>query len=385
MSKVDILFLNNKAMEELGCGDMAAVMHDVERAYTLVEQGDVITPGKLPMRWGKTAEDENVYGRINAMPGYIGGEYNMAGIKWIGSGPMNYKKGLPRASVTVILNDPDTKLPVCVADGTEVSAKRTGASGGVAMKLLSKESSSVLAICGAGAQGRTQLEAAMMVRPGIKKVYVYDIRPESSARFVEESKAKYPDVEFIAAATPKEAVCESDIIVCVTLANEPFIEADWLKKGALVMNMADFEVTYDCVKKASKIVVDNWETIKHRMISTVALMWKDGIIKDEDIHAQLGQILIGEKKGRENDDEIIYFNAVGTGILDCHHSLLPQGSRARQGHQARLLGRIIRNHSVTLLSRPKKAEGGLRSCGPPSAFFFTFTSRRSTVSCHRVR
>ena len=77
MSKVDILFLNNKAMEELGCGDMAAVMHDVERAYTLVEQGDVITPGKLPMRWGKTAEDENVYGRINAMPGYIGGEYNM--------------------------------------------------------------------------------------------------------------------------------------------------------------------------------------------------------------------------------------------------------------------------------------------------------------------
>ena len=60
---------------------MAAVMHDVERAYTLVEQGDVITPGKLPMRWGKTAEDENVYGRINAMPGYIGGEYNMAGIR----------------------------------------------------------------------------------------------------------------------------------------------------------------------------------------------------------------------------------------------------------------------------------------------------------------
>ena len=316
MSKVDILFLNNKDMNELGCGDMKAVMHDVERAYTLVEQGDVIVPGKLPMRWGKTAEDENVYGRINAMPGYIGGEYAMAGIKWIGSGPMNYKKGLPRASVTMILNDPDTKLPVCVADGTEVSAKRTGASGGVAMKLLSKESASTLTICGAGAQGRTQLEAALLVRPTIKRVYVYDIRMESSTRFVEESKAKYPNVEFIAVAEPKDAVKDSDIIVCVTLANDPFIEADWLKKGSLVMNMADFEVTYDCVKKANKIVVDNWETIKHRMISTVALMWKDGIIKDEDIHAQLGQILTGDKTGRENDDEIIYFNAVGTGILD---------------------------------------------------------------------
>ena len=331
MSKVDILFLNNKDMEKLGVGDMPAAIHDVERAYTLVEQGDVITPGKLPMRWGKTAEDENIYGRINAMPGYIGGEYAMAGIKWIGSGPMNYKKGLPRASVTVILNDPDTKLPVCIADGTEVSAKRTGASGGVAMKLLARENASVLTICGAGAQARTQLEAAMIVRPGIRKVYVYDIRPESSQRFVEESSVKYPDVEFAVVDQPKDAICDSDIIICVTLANEPFVEASWLKKGALVMNMADFEVTYDCVKKADKIVVDNWETIKHRMISTVALMWKDGLIKDEDIDAQLGQLLIGEKKGRENDDEIIYFNAVGTGILDlavttrCYHRALKEG------------------------------------------------------------
>lgn len=191
MSKVDILFLNNKAMEELGCGDMAAVMHDVERAYTLVEQGDVITPGKLPMRWGKTAEDENVYGRINAMPGYIGGEYNMAGIKWIGSGPMNYKKGLPRASVLDILNDPDTKLPLCIADGTMISAKRTGAAGGTAMQLCAREGAEVLTICGAGAQGRTQLEAAMLVRPNLKKLWVYDIVPANAERFVNKAKETY--------------------------------------------------------------------------------------------------------------------------------------------------------------------------------------------------
>ena len=119
MSKVDILFLNNKAIDELGGASMKDVISDVEQVYTLVEQGDVISPGKCVVRWGKTVEDENVLGRINAMPGYIGGAYNMAGIKWIGSGPMNYKKGLPRASVTVILNDPETKLPVCIADGTK--------------------------------------------------------------------------------------------------------------------------------------------------------------------------------------------------------------------------------------------------------------------------
>ena len=303
-------------MKSLGVLDMKLAIHDAKRAYIPTEQGDVIAPGKCVMRWGSTPEDENVLGRINAMPGYIGGEYNMAGIKWIGSGPMNYKKGLPRASVTVILNDPDTKLPVCIADGTDVSVKRTGASGGVAIELLSKPDASVMLICGTGAQAPAQLEAALIARPTIKTVYAYDIRPESSRKFAENMLAKYDGIKVIPVDSPEQAARESDIIDCVTLANEPFIKGEWIKKGALVMNMADFEVDYDCVKKADKIVCDYWDTIKHRMISTVALMWKDGLIADKDIHAELGEILSGKKHGRENDEEIIYFNAVGAGILD---------------------------------------------------------------------
>lgn len=316
MSKVDILFLNNKAMERAGCTDMAAVINDVERAYVLTQEGDVIAPGKCVTRWGKTPEDENVMGRINAMPGYIGGEYDMAGIKWIGSGPMNYKKGLPRASVTMILNDPDTKLPVCIADGTAVSTMRTGASGGIAIKLLSKSDASVMMICGAGAQAPTQLEAAKIARPSIKTLYIYDIRRESSERFAGIVAEKYPDIKTIIIENPEEGAREADIIDCVTLADRPFIKGEWLKKGALVMNMADYEVDNECVNRADKLCVDFWDGIKHRMISTVALMWKDGLVKDEDIHAELGQILNGSKPGRESDDEIIYFNAVGAGILD---------------------------------------------------------------------
>lgn len=313
---VELLFLNNKVMDETGAADMKAVMRDVEQVYILNQEGDVINPGKCVLRWGKTVEDENVMGRINAMPGYIGGEYDMAGIKWIGSGPMNYKKGLPRASVTIILNDPDTKLPICVADGTAISTMRTGASGGVAIKFLAKSDASVMTICGAGAQAPTQLEAALIARPTIKTVYVYDIRPESSQRFVEAMSKKYPALTFIPTQDVEAATRESDIIDCVTLASEPFIKGAWLKAGALVMNMADYEVDNECVKRADKLVVDYWENVKHRMISTVALMWRDGLIKDEDIHAELGEILIGKKAPRENDEEIIYFNAVGAGIMD---------------------------------------------------------------------
>ena len=313
---VDILFLNNKAMEDAGVLDMHKAIEDVKNAYILNRSGNVINPGKCVLRWGKTVEDEMVLGRINAMPGYVGGEYNMAGIKWIGSGPQNYKKGLPRASVTMVLNDPDTKLPICVADGTAISTTRTGASGGIAIDLLAKSDARVMTICGAGAQAHTQLEAAMIVRPSIQTVYVYDIVCENAERFVKINSEKYPQLSFIVTADVESAVRNSDIIDCVTLATEPFVKGEWLRKGALFMNMSDFEGDYACVERADKVVVDFWENIKHRMISTVALMWRDGLFKDEDVHAELGEILNGTKSPRESDDEIIYFNAVGAGILD---------------------------------------------------------------------
>ena len=291
----NIVFLNNKAMEKTGVLDMAAAIADVKNAYILNHNRDVINPGKCVLRWGQTIEDENILGRINAMPGYIGGDYNMAGIKWIGSGPTNYKKGLPRASVTVVLNDPDTKLPVCVADGTAISTMRTGASGGVAMELLARSDAKVLTICGAGAQAHTQLEAALISRPTLQKVNVYDIVPANADRFIAINIEKYPHITFVNVGDIEAAVRESDIIDCVTLATEPFIKGKWLKKGALVMNMSDYEVENDCVELADKVVVDFWESVKHRMISTVALMWRDGLFKDEQLHAELGEILVGKK------------------------------------------------------------------------------------------
>lgn len=144
MSNVNLIFLNNKAMEKEGVLDMRKAICDVEDVYKLYCTGDVINPGKCVLRWGKTTEDENILGRINAMPGYIGGEYDIAGIKWIGSGPMNFKEGLPRASVMVILNDPKTKLPVCIADGTAVSTIRTGASGELQLNCLLKATQKLL-------------------------------------------------------------------------------------------------------------------------------------------------------------------------------------------------------------------------------------------------
>lgn len=102
----------------------------------------------------------------------------------------------------------------------------------------------------------------------------------------------------------------------ISLAGQFYERVSDVVESRLYVTAFALESDNDCVKKADKIVVDYWEGIKHRMISTVALMWKDGLVQDSDIHAELGQILCGFKTPRENDDEIIYFNAVGAGILD---------------------------------------------------------------------
>ena len=314
-NKLEILFLSDKQVNELAANNMSEVMHDMERVLSLFDSGDAMCPDKAVMPWGKTIEDENTLGRLNAMPGYIGGEYDMAGIKWIGSSPQNYKIGLPRATVLVILNDPITKIPVAISDGTTVSAKRTGAVGGIAVKYLSVKNATTMTIFGAGAQSRTQLEAALLARPSIKTVYINDVMFERAETFANEMSEKY-GVAVTAVKEPGEYCKKSDIIITVTIASEPIVHADWIKKGALMMNMADYEFTDDCVRLADKIVVDNWKNIKHRKISTVALMYDRGLITDGDITAQIGEIINGKKPGRENNNETIYFNALGMGIED---------------------------------------------------------------------
>ncbi len=313
--EIGMLFLSNKQMDELGANDMSLVMHDVRRVLEMHENDELISPGKVVLRWGKTLEDENTLGRINAMPGYVGGEYDMAGIKWIGSNPGNYQLGLPRATVTVILNDPVTKLPVAVADGTAVSAKRTGAVSGLAIDKLAKKDVKAITIVGAGAQSRTQLEAALIVRPDIEKIYISDIMPERAEEFAKEISAKYGKT-VIPIENAKEASLESEILITATIAAEPIVDGSWLHKGQLAINLSDYEFTYESVEKCDKIYVDTWDGVKHRKVSTVALMYADGVIGDDAITGELGAVLLGKTPGRENDDELIYFNSVGMGAED---------------------------------------------------------------------
>ncbi|MBQ7046198.1 MAG: hypothetical protein IJN85_00465, partial [Oscillospiraceae bacterium] len=114
--------------------------------------------------------------------------------------------------------------------------------------------------------------------------------------------------------TPK-AVEDADIIVTAISSQEKILKAEWIKPGAFYSHVAGLEDEFDVARKASKIICDNWETVKHRT-QTISQMYKQGLLSDDDIYADLHQIIKGEKNGRENDDEFIYFNSVGMSFTD---------------------------------------------------------------------
>ena len=124
--KVEMIYLSPEDVIRCGGMSMDKAIDDLEEVFRLYDKGDYILPGKIVMKRHEPNAEETT-GRINAMPGYIGGRFNMPGIKWIGSGPQNpFKYGLPRGSAVIVLNDPETKVPIAIMDGTLISAICTG-------------------------------------------------------------------------------------------------------------------------------------------------------------------------------------------------------------------------------------------------------------------
>jgi len=315
MGKKTLLYLSLDDVVKAGALNMKKAVEDIENVFSLYERNEYFLPQKVVLRWGGE-ETEFSTGRINGMPGYIGGEYDMAGIKWIGSNPENpFKHNLPRASALTVLNDPATKLPIAVMDGTVISAMRTGAATGVAAKYLARENSSVLCLIGAGVQNRTQMKAVLAVCPNVSEVFVYDIDFGRAQKFAEETSAS-ENIKVTPLKEAKEGVCKADVIVTATMATAPIVEKDWIQDGCFFANVAGYEYTFDALKSADKIVVDRFSEIIHRKHSTLALMVIEGLLSEKDVYASLGEVVNKKKQGRETPEERIYFNSVGMGIED---------------------------------------------------------------------
>jgi len=314
--EIDFLFLTQEDVKGAGGLDMKAIMETVEDVFRLHAEEKDVLPFKVILRWGDV-NTEQTRGRINAMPAYVGGDFDVAGIKWIGGFPSNRKKGLPRALGLLILNDPVTGVPLAIMDGTLISAMRTGAVTGVAAKYLARKDSERVCIIGTGVIARTNLMALKESIPSIKEVSLLSIDPEKKRRIFESSLSDYLKVDVKSVKDVTSAVEQADIVVTATTAIEPIIkDPNLIEPGCFIANVGGYEFSFEAVKKADKIVVDDWEQVKHRRTEVLAFMHDKGLLKDSEIYSELGDIITGRKRGRTSDQETIFLHTVGMGVED---------------------------------------------------------------------
>jgi 2,3-diaminopropionate biosynthesis protein SbnB len=314
MSLGEVLYLSKKDVVEAGGSDMKLAMKAVEHVLECHAAVDYVLPSKSVVRWGDGAS-EMVTGRINCMPGYVGGPYKMAGIKWIGSQPDNVKRGLPRATAVVILNDAETKFPVAIMEGSVISAMRTGATQGVAAKYLSRRDSAKAGVIGAGVLSRAVLRSMVTARPSIREVFVYDLDKERAEGFARDMSGEL-GVGVTAVGSAEDAVRGLPIFSTATTTRTPIIKNEWVEKGSFYAQVGPYEAEVEVLLKSDKLVVDNLEEVLHRGTSTLCAAVKGGLYNKNDVYAELKDIVVGKLPGRENESERIFFKSVGMGLMD---------------------------------------------------------------------
>jgi ornithine cyclodeaminase/alanine dehydrogenase-like protein (mu-crystallin family) len=246
----------------------------------------------------------------------------------------------------IILSEIEKGFPVAVMEGTLCSNMRVGAMGGIAAKHLARKDSKVIGFIGSGEQSKMHLVAMKTVLTGLEECRVSAKTEPEEEHFIEEMQPIFPEMKFIPTKTNGQKAIEgADVIVTGTSAQAPLLKADWVKEGAFYSHIGGWEDEYAVAKKCSKIVCDDWETVKHRT-QTLSRMYKDGELTDDDVYANLVELVAGDKKGRESDQEINYFNAVGLAYVDVAiaHAMYEQAISAGAGQRLTLQNSMIFEH-----------------------------------------
>lgn len=345
-TRIKFLYLSEPDMIKAGVKNMDQCVEAMEDLLVTLNKGDYVMAGVNHNSHGaqvifpddpqfegmpKNADDR----RFMAMPAYLGGKYQMAGMKWYGSNCENKASGLPRSILMMMLNDKDTGAPLALMSANLVSCYRTGAIPGVGAKYLAGKDSETVTIIGPGVMGRTCLLAFLSVCPKITTVKVKGRGQRSLHAFEEFVKKECPQIQqVIVCDSMEEAVKDSDII-CVTSTapvkeiDFPYIAEDWVEKGALICLPSAARFDDDFLINRCKKVVDNYKLYEawaeefpypsYEMVQIIGSKFTDylheGRIQREDI-VDIADIINKKHPGRESDDEIIVYSVGGMPVED---------------------------------------------------------------------
>jgi len=299
-------YLNSKDIDILG-KNWPTLVSVIEQAVLTLGGEDFSQPIKPYLRF---RERKN---RIIAMPAYVGGNIDVAGIKWIASFPDNIKKGVARAQSVTILNSTDTGEPFCIINTALISAIRTAAVSGLVMvKYLEArglKKKLKIGINGFGPIGQLHLEMVKsLLGPNLEDVCIHDIRPLDLSLLPNPVGDKLRLSE-----SYEDAFEDADIFITATVSSEPYIAVK-PKAGSLHLNVSLRDYRSGFRQYVDKMIVDNWEEVCRENTDIERMYLQEGLKKEDtiDIVGFIKQFGPGYLK----EDEVVMFNPMGMAVFD---------------------------------------------------------------------
>ena len=339
--KTEFLFLSEPDCIAAGVLDAKKCVDNAEEVFKLLAQGDYLMGGNtrnshgMPLVFPKESPFPNMPlagpdRRFVAMPAYLGGRFDVCGVKWYGSNAANKQNGLPRSVLTVMLNNKETGEPLCLLSANLSSAARTGAVPAVGVRYLARKDSEVLVCVGCGPIGRGCLDAIVTVMPNLKKVICVNRSPANAISMAEHVKN---DLGYEAVVEPdlETAVRQGDVISVAASRTAPLhFKREWIKPGTTIVASGpmmcdeqlwlDMDIVLDNIALHETYVKDGKEAGdptygNHIGTPIYQLIDAEKMPALQDFKV-LGKVILGEQEGRVNDDQIVWFLNDGMAVFD---------------------------------------------------------------------
>ena len=292
---------------------MNEAIEAMKQAYASLSSGTAVVPlrTRLPI---PESEALSLF-----MPAFVNSQDgNAMAVKVVSLFPSNPARGLAYIQAAVLVLDPETGRAIALLEGSSLTAIRTGAAGGAAIDLLARPESKVVAIFGAGAQGRTQLEAACTARK-LETAFLVDPNPEKAQVFAREIQetGMLDDIRVLQSA--REALETADIICTATTSTKPVFADQDLKAGTHISAVGSYtpdmqEVPAETLQRA-KLFVDSRSASLEEAGDLIQPI-RAGLFDETHISGELGEVVLGKIAGRQSPDEITYFKSVGIAVQD---------------------------------------------------------------------
>jgi len=301
LSRTEMMGLLTPA-EYNACVEQAYRMHG-ERRFYMDPKGHIVLD-KYPGEW-------------EAMPSYIE-EPEAAACKWVSIREQNREKhDLPTVFSILIYTHPETGFPLAICDGSHHTVMRTGSAAAVSAKWLARKDSKVLAIVGAGHMAAGVLATCNDVFRW-QEVRVWSRSQATLDHFSKEQQPKFPNLKLLPSTNLERVVRGADVVVTVTPARAPIVKNEWISEGMHIAAVGadksgDQELEGTILTRA-RIFVDDIRQC--RTDGEINVPLSQGLLKETDIAGEIGEVIVGKKKGRTSDREITLFDSTGIALQD---------------------------------------------------------------------